>query len=129
VASNNGCPEIKQETKQLFKKALNGIQFETGKSKILKSSYSILNDIAKTMKDNPDYKLYIKGHTDNVGDAQMNLKLSQDRAEEVLKYLKDKGVEADRMHSEGFGDTRPVAPNDTNANRAKNRRVEFEVEF
>ncbi len=129
VASNNGCPEIKQETKQLFKKALNGIQFETGKSKILKSSYPILNDIAKTMKDNPDYKLYIKGHTDNVGDAQMNLKLSKDRAEEVLKYLKDQGVEADRMHSEGFGDTRPVAPNDTNANRAKNRRVEFEVEF
>ncbi|MBO7567311.1 MAG: OmpA family protein [Bacteroidales bacterium] len=129
VASNNGCPEIKQETKQLFKKALNGIQFETGKSKILKSSYSILNDIAKTMQDNPEYKLYIKGHTDNVGDAQLNLKLSQERADEVLKYLKDKGVEADRMHSEGFGDTRPVAPNNSNANRAKNRRVEFEVEF
>lgn len=129
VTENNGCPEIKEETQQIFKKALNGIQFETGKSKITKSSYPILDDIVKVMKDNPGYKLYIKGHTDNDGDPTQNLKLSKDRAAEVLKYLKGKGVDGSRMHSEGFGDTRPVVPNNSAANKAKNRRVEFEVEF
>ena len=129
VAENNGCPEIKQEVKQVFKQALNGIQFETGKSKITKSSYKILDDIVKIMKDNPSYKLFIKGHTDNDGDPDKNLKLSQDRAAEVLKYLKGKGVDASRMHSEGYGDKQPVVPNNSAANKAKNRRVEFEVEF
>jgi outer membrane protein OmpA-like peptidoglycan-associated protein len=129
IAANNGCPEVKQEVKQLFRKALNGIQFASGKATILKSSYKILDDIAKTMKDNPEYNLFIKGHTDNVGKADMNLRLSKDRAESVRKYLIDKGIPEDRMHSEGYGDTMPVVPNNTSANRAKNRRVEFEVEF
>lgn len=129
VAENNGCPEVKQEVKQVFREALNGIQFETGKSKIKKASYPILDNIVKIMKDNPNYKLFIKGHTDNDGDAAKNLKLSQDRAAEVLKYLKGKGVDASRMHSEGYGDKLPIVPNDSAANKAKNRRVEFEVEF
>ncbi len=129
VASNNGCPEVKQEVKQVFREALNGIQFETGKSKIKKASYPILDNIVKIMKDNPAYKLFIKGHTDNDGNAAQNLKLSQDRASEVLKYLKGKGVDESRMHSEGYGDTQPVVPNNSAANKAKNRRVEFEVEF
>ena len=129
VAANNGCPEIKQEVQQVFKKALNGIQFETGKSKITKSSYTILDDIVKIMKENPSYKLFIKGHTDNDGNADMNLQLSKDRAAEVLKYLKNKGVDESRMHSEGYGDTKPIVPNNSAANKAKNRRVEFEVEF
>ncbi len=129
IAANNGCPEVKQEVKQLFRKALNGIQFASGKATILKSSYKILDDIAKTMKDNPEYNLFIKGQTDNVGKADMNLRLSKDRAESVRKYLIDKGIPEDRMHSEGYGDTMPVVPNNTSANRAKNRRVEFEVEF
>lgn len=129
IAENNGCPEVKQEVKQVFKKALNGIQFETGKSTITKSSYPILDDIANIMKENPAYKLFIKGHTDNDGNSEMNLNLSKDRAAEVLKYLKGKGVEESRMHSEGYGDTRPIVPNNSAANKAKNRRVEFEVEF
>ena len=129
VSENNGCPEIKQEVKQVFKQALNGIEFETNESKIKQTSYPILNDIVKIMKDNPSYKLFIKGHTDNDGDSDKNLKLSQDRAAEVLEYLKDKGVSESRMHSAGYGDTRPVVPNNTPENKAKNRRVEFEVEF
>ncbi len=127
--SNHGCPVVKQEVKQLFKKALNGIEFETGKSTIVSTSYNILDDIAKTMLENKEYKLYIKGHTDNDGDKAKNLQLSKDRANEVMKYLVNKGVPASRMHSDGFGDTRPVVPNTTKANKAKNRRVEFEIEF
>ena len=129
IAENNGCPEVKQEVKQLFRKALNGIQFASGKSTILSSSYKILDDIAKTMKENPEYNLFIKGHTDNDGKADMNLQLSKDRAEAVRKYLISKGVSEARMHSEGYGDTMPLVPNNSAANKAKNRRVEFEVEF
>ncbi|MCQ2250662.1 MAG: OmpA family protein [Bacteroidales bacterium] len=129
VASNNGCPEVKKEVQQLFRRALNGIQFQTGSSTILRSSYSILDEIAKTMIQNPSYKLNISGHTDNVGNADLNLKLSKDRAASVVKYLLNKNISADRLHSEGYGDTKPLVPNTTSANRAKNRRVEFEVEF
>lgn len=129
VAENNGCPEIKQEVKQVFQKALNSIEFETNKSKIVKSSYPILDEIVQIMKDNPSYKLFIKGHTDNEGNSDKNLKLSQDRAAAVLDYLSDKGVSESRMRSAGFGDTRPIVPNNSPENKAKNRRVEFEIEF
>jgi len=129
VASNNGCPEVKKEVKQLLRKALNGIQFQSGSSTILRTSYTILDQIANTMIMNPDYKLYIAGHTDNVGNPDQNLKLSKDRANSVVQYLVKKGVEESRLSSDGFGDTMPVVPNNSSANRAKNRRVEFEVEF
>ncbi len=129
VAANNGCPEVKKEVLQLFKKALNGIQFQTGKATILRASYPILDQIAATMKANPTYKLNISGHTDNVGNAASNLQLSKDRANSVMQYLLGKGIEAERLNAEGFGDTQPVVPNTSSANRAKNRRVEFEVEF
>ncbi len=127
--SNNGCPKVKAEVKKIFKKALTGIQFETGMAVIKNSSNSILNEIAKVMKENPSYKLNISGHTDSTGNPEKNLKLSKDRAMAVEKYLQSCGVEASRIHSEGYGDTKPVASNKTTQGRAKNRRVEFEVEF
>lgn len=129
IKENKGCPEIKAEVKKLFEKALNGINFQTGTAKIMKSSNSILNQVADVMKENPTWKLTINGHTDNVGDATKNQKLSEDRAASVMKYLTDKGVEANRMTSAGYGDTKPVADNKTSAGRAKNRRVEFVVVF
>lgn len=129
VASNKGCPEIKEETKKLFEKALTGIQFETGKAVIRKTSYSILDNVAQVMKENPDYFLDIKGHTDNQGDSEKNRQLSSDRAESVRSYLISKGIDASRMTAEGFGDTIPVMSNDTKEGRAANRRVEFVVRF
>ena len=129
VAANNGCPEIKAAVKQLFEKALQGVQFETGKSVIKPNSFAILNNVAKIMAENPTYKLYILGHTDNVGDAAKNLKLSQDRAAAVEKYLESKGVKTERVRSEGFGDTKPAYDNATKEGKTKNRRVEFKVEF
>ena len=129
VESNNGCPEVKEEVKTVFKKALTGIQFETGKAIIKKKSYPILNDIVKIMKENPSYKLSIVGHTDNVGKPKLNKKLSLNRANAVKAYLKKKGVEESRMTADGLGDTMPIKDNKTAAGRAKNRRVEFEVEY
>jgi len=129
VASNNGCPEIKKEIKTLFKKALQGIQFESGKDLIKKKSFPILDQIATVLKTNPTYLIEIKGHTDNVGDPKFNQILSQKRAESVRKYLVDKGIEEKRMTAKGFGETVPVATNKTAGGRTLNRRVEFEITF
>lgn len=128
-ASNNGCPVLKKEVTQLFQKALQGIQFETGKATIKPVSFGILNAIVKVMKENPSYKLFIGGHTDNVGEDEMNMTLSKERAASVAKYLITGGVSPMRINSEGFGETKPVDTNDTPKGRTLNRRVEFKVEF
>lgn len=129
VKDNSGCPEVKAEVKQLFKKALNGIQFASGKATIMKRSYPILNDVVKVMNENPTYNLSIVGHTDSSGDSEKNLKLSQDRAASVKDYLIMKGVDASRIRTDGKGDTEPVADNETVQGRTLNRRVAFEIEY
>jgi len=129
VAENSGCPGIKKEVRTLFKKALQGIQFETGKDKIKPKSYPILNQIATVLSANPTYLIEICGHTDNVGNSKSNQLLSQNRAESVRKYLINKGIDQKRMKATGYGDMRPVSTNDTPVGRSLNRRVEFEVSF
>jgi OOP family OmpA-OmpF porin len=129
VVANNGCPEIKAETQKVFDQALKGVQFETSKAIIKTTSYGILDNVAKIMKDNPSYNLDINGHTDSQGDDAKNMALSKERAASVKQYLVDKGVEASRMASYGFGEEQPKATNETAAGRAENRRVEFKVRF
>jgi outer membrane protein OmpA-like peptidoglycan-associated protein len=129
VASNDGCPEIKEETKKVFEQALKGIQFEPGKDVIKKTSYGILDNVVKIMKENPSYLLEINGHTDSQGDDAKNMTLSQKRAEAVRNYLVSKGIETSRLTPKGYGETVPKATNDTPAGRAENRRVEFKVNF
>ena len=129
VAANKGCPEVQKEVKKLFQKALQGIQFEAGKTVIKASSFVILNQIAKVLIDNPTYLIEVRGNTDNVGKPASNLILSEKRALAVKEYLIGKGVATERMTSNGFGDKLPVAPNTSAANKAKNRRVEFVVTF
>ncbi len=129
VPANKGCPEVKAEVKQLFQRALQGIQFQTAKAVIKPVSYPILDAITKVMIDNPTYKLYIGGHTDNTGNDDTNMTLSQNRADAVAKYLITKGVDPLRISATGYGETTPVDTNNTAAGRARNRRVEFKVEF
>ena len=129
VVSNGGCPEIKPEVKQLFQKALQGIQFETGRAVIKKISFPIMDAITKVMADNPSYKLIIGGHTDNVGSDATNMTLSKNRADAVANYLITKGIDPLRISSSGYGETTPVDTNATAAGRTRNRRVEFKVEF
>lgn len=128
-ASNKGCPEVKREVKALFKKALQGIQFESSKSIIMPVSYNILNQIAMMLIANPTYVIEIQGHTDNVGRPENNLLLSDKRAEAVKDFLINAGVESRRLSSKGFGDTIPVASNTTANGKTLNRRVEFVVTF
>lgn len=127
--TNHGCPEIKPEVKALFKKALQGIQFESGKYIIKPVSYSLLNQIALMLIKNPTYIIEIQGHTDNVGKPEANLVLSDKRAEAVKLFLIQAGVEEKRLTSKGYGVTVPVASNATPKGKALNRRVEFVVTF
>ena len=129
IAENKGCPAVKEETQKVFDQALRGINFETAKDIIKASSFPILDNVVSIMQENPEYNLEINGHTDSQGDDASNMDLSQRRADAVKKYLTGKGISASRMIAKGFGETIPVASNDTAAGRAQNRRVEFKVFF
>lgn len=103
------------------------IYFASGKANILPISFSILDDVAEVLLKNPEIKVRIEGHTDSVGRDDLNLKLSQARAESVMKYLIQKGVSPERLEAKGYGETIPIADNSTPEGRAKNRRVEFVI--
>ena len=119
--------ELNAKEKEIIKQAFEGLQFETGKATIVKSSYPHLNLLATMLKEKSDYHLTISGYTDNVGNAASNLLLSQDRAENVKDYLVKQGVPEANITSEGYGLEDPIADNSTAEGRAKNRRVEFMV--
>lgn len=101
------------------------INFATDKAEILPESQTQIEQIVTLLKDNPDLKLGIYGHTDNTGDATHNLKLSEQRAESVVAALTKAGIESNRLTAKGFGDTQPVADNASEDGKAKNRRVEL----
>jgi type IX secretion system PorP/SprF family membrane protein len=100
-------------------------KFSFGRTELNDEAKLYLDDLAKLLKENPDYKLEVIGHTDNVGKHLVNYRLSEGRAQSVAEYLEQKGVRKDRIKFHGKGDKDPVAPNDTEENRSKNRRVEF----
>lgn len=126
----NGCPTfIKRVEGSTEIQILKQIQFDTGKASIKANSFGILDEIVRLLRANPDIKrLSIEGHTDNRGAVDMNEQLSQQRAESVMKYVVDHGIAADRLEAHGYGPSRPIAPNETEAGRQKNRRVEFHIE-
>lgn len=126
-ASNNGCPEVKEETKKRLNFATRGIFFETGKATLKAESFSSLDEIVSIINEYPDYNLRLGGHTDNVGKDEANLVLSQARVDAVKSYLVTKNVSDSRLEAKGFGETRPVATNKTAVGRSKNRRVEMEL--
>ena len=106
---------------------LNNIFFQQSRYYLNTSSYPELTRLIRIMKDYPSVEIKINGHTDNQGDPALNLKLSQDRVNEVKKYLSSHGVNGGRITTEGFGGTKPIASNDQEETRAKNRRVEFTI--
>ena len=106
--------------------ALYGIYFDFDKSEVKPESDPTLKEISKLLSENPTLKLYVVGHTDNVGDYNYNMKLSQSRAEAVVKVLVSKyGVDNKRLTPAGVGPLAPVTTNDTEEGKAKNRRVEL----
>ena len=128
-----GCPPapvLKVEEQKILERAFSSLEFATGKDIIKPVSLPSLNDLAKLMKQHSaDWTLKLSGHTDNQGDAAKNLLLSEKRAKAVKKYLVSKGVAADKVIAEWFGQTVPIADNTTPEGRQKNRRVEMKVEY
>jgi OOP family OmpA-OmpF porin len=106
---------------------LDNCNFETGKANLEPEAYKALDDLVDYLNRKDDEKVEIGGHTDNVGTAANNLKLSQDRANTVRAYLLTKGISPDRVTAKGYGATVPVADNKTAEGRATNRRTEVTV--
>jgi outer membrane protein OmpA-like peptidoglycan-associated protein len=143
VVAKKGCPEeIKPvaekkivrdekpevtEAREKLASAARAVQFESAKAILKDASYDVLDEVVALMRKNPSYSLSISGYTDDVGDDETNLKLSQDRTKACYDYLIFRGIKAERIRYAGFGEARPIASNNTAEGREMNRRVEFEL--
>lgn len=125
--SDDECPGTPKGAKVNIKGCwiIAGILFDYDKWNIKPVYYPALDEAVTVLEQNPDLKAEIQGHTDSIGSAAYNMKLSRKRAESVKSYLEKKGIHANRLKSEGYGFTKPVVPNTTPENRALNRRVEL----
>ncbi|QEA39894.1 OmpA family protein [Pistricoccus aurantiacus] len=104
---------------------LRDVTFEFDSAKLTSQAERILDDVADKLRGNENVRVRIEGHTDSIGDAEYNLRLSQNRADSVAEYLASQGISVDRMKTVGYGEQQPVATNETKAGRAENRRVEL----
>jgi OmpA-OmpF porin, OOP family len=106
---------------------LDKIYFDQSKYDLRPESREQLEKLYRTLRDNPGLKIEIAGHTDNVGDARLNQYLSENRARVIYAYLLRKNIASSRLRHQGYGSSKPVAPNDSEDNKSLNRRVEFVV--
>ncbi len=120
--------ELMAEEEEILKRAFDNLEFETGKAIIKESSYKSLEELAGLLLKKMDWKIRISGHTDSVGKASNNMKLSKNRANAVKNFLILNDVNAERIITEWFGEDKPIASNKTKAGRQKNRRVEMKIE-
>ena len=103
------------------------ILFDTGKASFQKQTFAVLQAMVAILKEYPSAKFHLEGHTDSDGKDTFNLQLSKERAAAVRTFLIENGIGADRLTSEGYGETKPVASNKTKAGKAQNRRVEVKL--
>jgi len=104
---------------------ISGIRFDTGKSTLKPESMGPINEIYNLMKNNPDLKFSVEGHTDSDGDDAFNQTLSEERAQVVMKTLMQMGISSERLTSKGWGESKPISNNASPEDKANNRRVEF----
>ncbi len=131
LAKYKGCPAPEQKVvrEKAEIRIVDKVFFDTGKAEVLEQSFELLDEVALVLRTNPDItKVEIAGHTDHTGKADLNRKLSQERAESVMNYLVTKrGISADRLVARGYGPDEPIDTSKTKAAMAKNRRVEFRI--
>ncbi|MEQ8798850.1 MAG: OmpA family protein [Salinisphaeraceae bacterium] len=118
----SGCPVEKDEPI-----VLKGVTFEFNSDRLTADAENRLDNVVNALMTAEDIDVRVEGHTDNIGSDAYNQELSQDRADSVKRYLVEHGIEPGRMTTEGFGESKPVASNETDAGRAENRRVELHV--
>ncbi|MFD2892088.1 OmpA family protein [Flavobacterium chuncheonense] len=125
--NNNGCPEVSAAVQKALNDYAKTILFDTGKSSIKAQSEKVLADIVGILKEYPNAKFTVEGHTDSVGSDKLNMDLSDSRAASVKNYLVENGIDASRLTSKGYGESKPIDTNKTSAGRANNRRVEINL--
>ncbi len=127
TVANNGCPEVSDEVQKQLNEYAKTILFDTGKSTIKTQSAAVLGDIIKILKEYPNSKFTVEGHTDSVGSETLNQRLSDSRANSVKEYLVKNGIDAFRLSALGYGESKPIDSNKTRKGRANNRRVEINL--
>ncbi|NRA94468.1 MAG: OmpA family protein, partial [Psychroserpens sp.] len=127
TVANNGCPEVSEEVVKSLNTYARDILFDTGKDTFKDQTDEVLQAMVTIFKEYPNSKFSIEGHTDSVGAASSNQKLSERRANAVRDYLIANGIAADRLTAAGFGEDKPIDSNKTRAGRANNRRVEVNL--
>ncbi|MBP0905304.1 OmpA family protein [Mariniflexile gromovii] len=127
TVANNGCPEVSEEVQKTLNAYAKTILFDTGKSSIKSQSEKVLGDIIKILKEYPNSKFTVEGHTDSVGSEKLNQELSDARALSVKEYLTKNGIDEFRLSSKGYGESKPIDTNNTSKGRANNRRVEINL--
>ena len=127
TVANAGCPEVTEEVQKQLNDYARTILFDTGKSSIKAESTSVMVDIITILKEYPNAKFTVEGHTDSVGSEKLNQSLSESRALSVKEFLVDKGIEEFRLSAVGYGESKPMATNNTRAGRTQNRRVEINL--
>lgn len=125
--TNQGCPEISEEDQETIDFAIQNINFETASSILTAESRGVVDRVEDILRRYPGYRLLIGGHTDSIGSADSNQRLSERRAKAVYEYLISKGVAASRLSYEGFGESMPIADNRYKDGREQNRRVTLDL--
>ena len=126
AVDSKGCP-IKKVLFEPNKKKLilEGVNFEFDSAKLTSDSYAVLDRVVLALQDWPDIRVEVGGHTDSIASDEYNRDLSDRRAKAVRDYLVSRGIERSRLEAKGYGESEPITTNDTDAGRAKNRRVEL----
>ena len=127
VVANKGCPEVTEAVRKTLNDYAKTILFDTGKASIKFESAEILSNIADILKEYSYARFNVDGHTDSVGSEALNQRLSEERAQSVVDWLVENGIEKSRLVSAGYGESKPLMPNNTRAGRDRNRRVEINL--
>jgi len=127
LPENNGCPKLTQETEDRIVEIAQKVYFEFDKTTLKPESLTVLNELIGIFTKHSNLDILIVGHADNIGADEYNLDLSLRRAKAVMNYLVSKGIDPKRVSTEGYGESRPEASNETRDGRKLNRRVEFDL--